>query len=399
MNKKDVSHIRNQFKRQNDHLQIEEIYNVYVMKESSEIYHEQTRPFERLEEDEQTLFLTNFKKLLAGQLDQKLFELSFNTGGEDSAQQRLYQALSTDDKETWQSHMKNMAKKLLDARQYETDVVITFIKASYTKPTRSRTDETAEDEFDSTYNHPFILCTINQTQDPKKELHFDYAEKAFKYNVVVDPVINLDKPIGGFLYPCFVDHAQDVNRVLYSVGQSKEIDLTFVEDVLDAKEPTTASEDKFTFEEIVRDAYGYEMNTDNLASMYESIQRTIETYEETDEEPVLDYKDIGEVLHYSGLPDVDPDKVKTAFENVTDNEQHELKARNIVPKYNQKSIKIDTKVAKVAISPEDLRHVKQVQMNGRRYLMIEVEENTVIDGFTMIPEAFGQKDSNDDQSQ
>jgi len=38
MNKKDIAEIRRQFKKNNDLLKINEIFNVYVMKESSEIY-------------------------------------------------------------------------------------------------------------------------------------------------------------------------------------------------------------------------------------------------------------------------------------------------------------------------------------------------------------------------
>ena len=74
-----------------------------------------------------------------------------------------------------------------------------------------------------------------------------------------------------------------------------------------------------------------------------------------------------------------------------DDNKYEFKASSVVPKYNSKSIKINTKVANISISPQDLRYVKQVQLSGKRYLMIEVEEDTVIEGFTMIPEAFGEK--------
>ena len=62
-----------------------------------------------------------------------------------------------------------------------------------------------------------------------------------------------------------------------------------------------------------------------------------------------------------------------------------------MPKFTSKSIKINTKIANISISPQDLKYVKQVQLSGKRYLMIEVEEDTVIEGFTMIPEAFGVK--------
>lgn len=66
MNKKDIANIRKQFKMNNDLLRITDMFNVYVMKESSDIFHYQSQPFGMLDQDQQELFLHNFKKLLAG---------------------------------------------------------------------------------------------------------------------------------------------------------------------------------------------------------------------------------------------------------------------------------------------------------------------------------------------
>ena len=104
--------------------------------------------------------------------------------------------------------------------------------------------------------------------------------------------------------------------------------------------------------------------------------------------PKLDYKDVERVLKVSGVEGVSTDKVEMAFQKVIDDERYELKASSIVPNYNTKSIKIDTKVAKISISPQDLKYVKQVNYNGKRCLLIEVDEDAVIEGFTLIPETF-----------
>ncbi|ENH98144.1 hypothetical protein J416_01569 [Gracilibacillus halophilus YIM-C55.5] len=387
MNKKDIADIRKQFKIDNDRMKIQDIFNVYVMKESSDIYHQQSQPFDMLDQDEQELFMHNFKKVLTGQLDEKLFELKFQADMENPSQLILHKGLLSSEAEDWKEQMLQMVEKMLQDRQYEMDVVITFIRGEYLKPMKKPNDETEDSERDTVYSHSFTLCTINKTQDPKKELQFDYVEKEFKYNVVVDPVINLDAPIGGFLFPCFTDHATDVNHILYAAQKANEPDPQFIEDVLNAEETLTAKEDKTVFEEVVRDAVGHEMNASTLASVYEEIHRVVEENEEEDA-PRLDSQDMERVLKSSGVNEIDQEKMTSAFKNVVDDETYELKAQNIVPKYNSKSIKINTKIAKIAVSPADLYHVRQVQMDGRRYLMIEVEEDTVIDGFTMIPEAF-----------
>lgn len=390
MNKKDIANIRKQFKVGNDLLKISEIFNVYIMKESSDIYHQKCQPFEMLDEDQQELFMNNFKKVLTGQLDEKLFELKFQADTENSSQFVLHRGLLSNEVEEWKKEMLLLIEKMLKNKQYEHDLVVTFIRGEYLKPMKRQNEDSEESERDTVYSHSFILSSINKTQEPKKELQFDYVEKEFKYHVRVDSIINLNSPVAGFLFPCFTDQAADVNHILYSAGKAHEPDPEFIEDVLNAEETLTAKEDKIVFEEIVKHVTGDQLNTSTLANVYEEINRVIEENEE-EETPKLDRKGVEHVLTMSGLEGVTPEKVETAFQTVIDDDNYEIKASSALPKYKSKSIKINTKVANISVSPEDLKYVRQVHFDGKRYLMIEVEEDTVIEGFTMIPETFGKE--------
>lgn len=395
MDKKDIANIRKQFKIDNDLLKIHDIFNVYIMKESSDIYHHQSIPFEMLEQEQKELFLDNFKKVLSGQLDEKLFELKFQRDVENSSQLILHQGLLSNDTEEWKGQMLNLVEKLLKDKQYEMDIVVTFIRGEYRKPMKNRNEEAEDSQQNTVYSNPFILCSMNKTQDPKKELLFDYVEKEFKYNIVVDPIINLKAPISGFLFPSITDNASDVNHILYAAGKKNELNYHFIEDVLNAEEIMTAAQDKLVFEEIVKNVAGDQaINTSKLSNVYDEIHRVVEENEEEDA-PKLDYKDVENVLTSSGIEDVDTEKVESAFKTVLDDDKYEFKANNIVPKYNSKSIKIETKIANISISPQDLRHVRQVHFDGKSYLMMEVEENTVIEGFEMIPEALFEKAPDD----
>ncbi|MEZ7793316.1 DUF4317 domain-containing protein [Niallia circulans] len=388
MNKKDIANIRKQFKMNNDLLRITDMFNVYVMKESSDIFHYQSQPFGMLDQDQQELFLHNFKKLLAGNLDEKLFELKFQREAKNNSQLILHKGLLSSETEDWKEQMLLMVDKMLNSRQYDKDIVITFIRGEYLKPKKRRSEESEESDRDTVFSHPFILCSINNTQEPKKELLFDYVEKEFKYNIVVDPIINLNAPMGGFLFPSFTDNAADVNHILYAAGKIHEPDYQFIEEVLNGEEMMTAQDDKIVFEEIIKDVTGDQLSTSTLSNVYEEINRMIVENEE-EEVPKLDSKDVEQVLKMSGVEDISPEKVEFAFKKIIDDDKYELKASNILPKFTSKSIKISTKIANIAISPPDLRYVKQIEFSGKRYLMIEVEEDTVIEGFTMIPEAFG----------
>ena len=148
----------------------------------------------------------------------------------------------------------------------------------------------------------------------------------------------------------------------------------------------TALEERGIFEEIVKEVAGEQLDGATLAHVYEEIHHVIESHQEEEEPPKLDYKDVERVLTLSGVENVTPEKVEQAFQTVVDDTNYELKASSVMPKYSSKSIKIDTKVATITVSPQDLRYVKQVNYQGRRCILIEVDEDAVIEGFTLSTE-------------
>src|SRR5690606_38169342 len=178
MNKKDIADIRKRFKLDTDLLKIADIYNVYIQKESQEIFDEEIRSFSLLEREQQELFLDNFKKVLGGKLDQKLFEVKFQPqeeGQDDHTQHLLYEGLEKKDKAGWQANMQTIALKMVQERPYEKDMVVTFIHGNYFKTVKRQADETEIDMRDDVFTTPFILCSMNQTELPKSSLVFDFA--------------------------------------------------------------------------------------------------------------------------------------------------------------------------------------------------------------------------------
>jgi len=268
--------------------------------------------------------------------------------------------------------------------------VVTFIRGNYHKTTKRKSDESEMDFRDETYTTPFILSSMNQTELPKSSLVFDFVEKEFKSNVLVDPVIKLSSPIGGFLFPSFTDNAADINHVLYAASKANKPDFQFIENVLNGDEIVTAEEDKAVFEEIIKAVIGDEVDSRTLAGVYDEINQMLvieaESDDDDEETPMMDVKEVERVLKASGMKDISTEKVERAFQQVVEDKTYEMKASHIVPSYTSKSIKISTKVADIAINPQDLRYVKQVNYNGKRCVLIEVEEDTMIEGFKLISE-------------
>ncbi|MEW8967909.1 DUF4317 domain-containing protein [Exiguobacterium alkaliphilum] len=393
MNQKEVAAIRKHFKLNAEAVKIADIYNIYIRQDSNEIFHEELRSFPFLEQEHQELFLANFKKVLGGKMDEKLFEVKFQhpePGQSDHTQTLLYEGLKTDEIEGWASSMQKVALKTVQDATFEKDMVITFIRFKYNKPTRRHSEETEIDMRDEVWTSRFILCSINQTELPKQSLVFDFIEREFKSNIFINPVIKLDAPVGGFMFPSFTDNAADVNHILYAAQKPHQPDYRFIENVLNGTEIVTAVEEKAMFEEVVKTVIGEEVNLATLATVYDEINQIIVAEAEREEEdqtvPVMDARTVEIVLKASGVEDVTTEKVEAAFQQVVDDRQYEMKASSVIPKYTSKSIKINTKVANIAISPQDLKYVKQVNYKGRPCLLIEVEDDTEIEGFKLISE-------------
>ncbi|MCT4784004.1 MULTISPECIES: DUF4317 domain-containing protein [Exiguobacterium] len=393
MNQKEVAAIRKHFKLNAEAVKIADIYNIYIRQDSNEIFHEELRSFPFLEQEHQELFLANFKKVLGGKMDEKLFEVKFQhpePGQSDHTQTLLYEGLKTDEIEGWASLMQKVALKTVQDATFEKDMVITFIRFKYNKPTRRHSEETEIDMRDEVWTSRFILCSINQTELPKQSLVFDFIEREFKSNIFINPVIKLDAPVGGFMFPSFTDNAADVNHILYAAQKPHQPDYRFIENVLNGTEIVTAVEEKAMFEEVVKTVIGEEVNLATLATVYDEINQIIVAEAEREEEdqtvPVMDARTVEIVLKASGVEDVTTEKVEAAFQQVVDDRQYEMKASSVIPKYTSKSIKINTKVANIAISPQDLKYVKQVNYKGRPCLLIEVEDDTEIEGFKLISE-------------
>lgn len=380
MNKKDIANIRKEFKLDNYRMNIREIFNVYVQKESGEIYHQVSQPFQMLEQETQELFLKNFKKVLTGQLDAKLFELKFTRDVEDSTQSFLYEGLQADSGD-WQEYMLEIVTKMFARGAYEFDTVVTFIRAEYRKQTKKRNQESEEGGDDEVYSSGIILCSLNKTDQPKKALMFDYIEKEFKSYNFVDPIINLDSPLSGFLFPAFNDNAADVNHILYCAGKANQPDFTFIEEVLNCEDIITAQEDKDSFDQVLKEVIGDEVDSAVISNVYEEIDRVVQENIENEESeiPTLDYRDIERILTVSGVENIDTAKVEHAFKSVVADEKHEFKASSLVPK----SIKISTKIADVTINPKDLKNVKYITYEGKRCLLLEVDEEVIVEGFRL----------------
>lgn len=391
MNKKELADIRKEFKLDSGMMKIQEIYSVYLKKDNVQIdyepvIHSEFTFFDRMDMDKKELFLGNFKKILTGAIDTKIFDLDFqNLEQDDNTQNILNSALKTSDKNEIQSYINKLIKKIAANYKYETDVVVTFIKAEYWLGSSHRNIEADESIDDAVQAFNFILSSVNKIDVPKRTLKFDYTDKEFKANSTLDSVINLNAPLEGFMFPSLTDGYSDVNKILYYASKPKELSVAFIENVLNCGFKFTAEDEKNCFGDILKSVIGDKIKPELMQDIYVNIHELSEQVEEG-ESPILGIEDVKNILNNCGAEILCD--IETAFEE-TCGSKYDFKINNIVPEFNSKSIKITSEIANITLTPKDLNSIKQVKnKEGRRCLLIEIDEDIIIEGFKLETEEF-----------
>ncbi|AKA68526.1 DUF4317 family protein [Clostridium scatologenes] len=375
MNKRDLADIRKEFKLGAYMLPIKEVYSVYLKKDNGEIIAKELNIFERMDTEKEELYLENFKKILTGTLDSKIFELNFKN---KDTQDILYKALN--DTGSINIYADKIVNMISENYTYDTDVVINFIKAEYYKAKKK--DEEKEDDFVQAYD--LILCTVNKVDLPKKALKLDYSDLTFKPNSALDMMINLKSPLDGFMFPSFSNGYVDADKIMYYSSKSKWLNNVFVEEVLGCKIKATAAEEKQIFDAILNTVIGDRIRPEIIQEIYENIMETLEDWDDEENKPSINMGRLKNILEFSGLS---TEKVKSAFEELCGSD-YEFRIMNIIPDMYSKSIKIENEYASISIEPKKLNTVKQIiSQNGRKCLVLELNEDVQINGFMLESES------------
>ncbi|TGE33199.1 DUF4317 family protein [Desulfosporosinus sp. Sb-LF] len=382
MNKEDIASIRRELKTNNSKLKIQEICSYYIKQDSKAILCSEELYFDVMDEERKELYLENFKKVLSGKIDSKIFELEFkdNKLGENVTQKHMFHTLSTKD---FREATLTIVNKILEetCETYEKDFMISFVRgeAYKSKKRDSELDDDAE-----AYVLQFFIGSISPIIIPKKSLKFDFEEREFKTSVPMNVIINTEAPSEGFMFPSFSENAADTDKVVYYTKTENKPNSLFVENILDCELKSTAKDDKERFLEVVRDVAGAEIQPEVVSNIYEELGRRLEEEAESGEVSMIGLKDMERILENSGVNTAD--KLRSSYLGIMGRENYEFKASSITPNQATKSIKIDTNTAAISIYPQELKNIKQVTKDGIRYLMIRIDDTAMLEGFDLVTE-------------
>lgn len=371
MKKEDLAKVRKHFKTESERLRVDNIYNIVCKGDTFvELNEDGANMFDMLDEDLREKFILSFKKILTGNFDSNLFNLKFRKNDGLNYQKEL---LSLRDNDLSKKDVIELARKISENGSYGMDVLLTLLTATVIVPIKN---QNKKDEFDDDldgYEYNVVMCMVSRLSPKTSSFTLDKAtgEIAIYRNI---GLLDIKNPIEGFTYPSYTDGFIDVNNVLYYTNKKDEPNELFVKNVLGCERNLTSKIQKEVFTTIIKTAIGEQIDTNTLSKIYYDIKEQ----GEISGDDIIDTKIITKVLLNRGFGD--ETKIKEAISKTLKKENAELNVNNILP---SKEIELKNSSVSIKIKPDKLNTVVHTNKNGKRVLMIELDDSINIDDLTL----------------
>ena len=421
MNKKDILELKKRFKKNN--CTFTKMCGCYVNGEKN-ILLKFRETFLNLEEDDYFKYLEIAKKVLSGTMGNNLLELNFPLNDEYINERQLSlmelkKSQLKDDK-----LLDDFYKLIIENYHYTGNFLILIFHDAYDIITKT-TDNAKLDESEEVYE--YILCAICPVELSKAGLRYFEDENAIKSRIR-DWIV--ESPAHGFVFPAFIDRGSDVNSIIYYTKNAKDPHPELMEEALGCTSKQTATEQKETFNGIIKNALGSDEKKSNhfFMEIQESLNNKIEEHNTVHEDIVLTNNVIQEILTESGVPEEITTKIEKSYtesfgdtpplaETLLDNKALAAKAQKRKEEMLERQVKIlETKLERfkhnvseetatdsnedilenevsetitnsesigedldydivLKVKPEKVSQIKSEVIDGKKYLVIPIDED------------------------
>ncbi len=187
-------------------------------------------------------------------------------------------------------------------------------------------------------------------------------------------------PDDAILYPCFSERAADVNHVLYHAKNVKSLNPFLIEDVLDCTMSMSPLDEESGFSQMLIGMFEDRINAEVLTSIHENIYDSIAESEEDPSELTYSKSDVKKLLEFSGADEVSMSHFDEVYSKVLADQP--LKAVNMT-NLDKMAIKVPDVTIQVKNGGDT--KVKMEMINGRKCLVIEMDDSIEINGIEMKP--------------
>ena len=371
MNKKEIAEIKKQFTQ--ERCAITRICGCYVDGEKNKKT-ELKEAFLSLPEEEMFKYFAIFRKALSGTVGKNLLTMEFPLASEEAGgtQDFLMQLRASSLKD--ENLLEEFYDKIIENYYSVENYLILLIHAVYDIPGKSSDGEEMFDASDEVYDH--ILCCICPVTLSKPGLSYDEESNAF-HTRICDRVVNM--PDIGFLFPAFHDRSTDVHSLLYYAAKPEELRMEFVEPVLGCNLPLSAGDQKETFQTIVEETLGDACDYEVVKNIHEKLNEMIEEKKDEPDLVVLDRAEVKRLLEYSGVEEEKLSSFEEKYEEAAGTDTCFV-ASNVA---NTRQFEIKTPDVVVKVSPDRMDLVETKVINGRKCLVISLDNSVEVNGITV----------------
>ncbi len=330
--------------------------------------------FLSLPEEEIFKYFELLRKTLSGTLGKNLLDLEFplaseQEGGTQEFLLRLRESKLKDD-----TLLDEFYDKAVASYEYVGNYLILLIHDAYDVPGKTTDGLTMEDASDSVFE--YLLCCICPVNLSKPGLSYDALANEF-HNRVRDWVVEM--PEVGFLFPAFNDRSSDLHSTLYYTKNPEEPHSELVDQILGATLPLTAGSQKETFQALIEETLGQDAEYEVVKSIHENLTEMIEEHKEIPEPLMLDKHQVKNLFEKSGVVE----EKLTDFDKLYDaaaGEDTSLMVNNVA---NTRTFEVKTPDVVVRVNPERADLVNTLFIEGKRCLVIEINDHVEVNGVTV----------------
>lgn len=312
MNKKDILELKRRFKK--DSCTFTRICGCYVDSDRNKIT-TFGETFLNLEDEEFFKYLEIAKKVLSGTVGNNILNPEFPLEEESSGgKQQFLMGLKA-------SALKNeelvdtFFDLIIDNYSYAGNYLILLFHDAYDVMTKT-SDNNKLDESEEVYE--YLLCAICPVTLSKPGLGYLKDENRIGPRIR-DWIVGV--PDTGFVFPAFSDRSSDIHSCIFYTKDAKSPHHELVESVLGCDSKFTATEQKLTFQSIVKDTIGED--SQESETLFLNIQENLNDLiplpedETSDSEPVpVTPSTISSVLCDSGVPEEKVQVIEKNYEAV-----------------------------------------------------------------------------------
>lgn len=369
----DILEIRKQFKHEN--CSITKVSGCYVVGDK-EIQTKFTESFLCLPEEETFKYFEIFKKTLSGTIGKNLINMDFPTQSEFQGGTQEFLLKLRDSELKDEELLEEFYNKVIEMYDYTGNYLILVVYAAYDVPGKASDRLLMDDASDEVYR--YILCSICPVKLSKPGLSYNTDTNHIQKRIQ-DWVVGM--PNNGFLFPAFNDRSTDLHSVLYYSNDSEELHTDFVNQLLGCEVPLSAGGQKETFQALIRETLGDECGFEIVRNIHEKLNEIIEEHKEIPEPLILDKTEVRSLFKESGVKEEKLQEFETKYEEVT-GENVSLLAANLT---STRVFEVKTPDVIVKINPERADLVKTQIVDGRRCLVIEINDQVEVNGISVFP--------------